>query len=57
MHTSKPFFSVQFHPEACGGPTDTAFLFETFVDQVKGEFRVLVCLIALPVCSSQVKGE
>jgi carbamoyl-phosphate synthase small subunit len=29
-HTSKPFFSVQFHPEACPGPTDTAFLFERF---------------------------
>ena len=29
-HTSKPFFSVQFHPEACPGPTDTAWLFEKF---------------------------
>jgi carbamoyl-phosphate synthase small subunit len=29
-HTSKPFFSVQFHPEACPGPTDTAWLFERF---------------------------
>eukprot|EP01041_Mallomonas_annulata_P008461 gene8461-17439_t len=36
MHTSKPFFSVQFHPEACGGPMDTASLFATFVDQVRG---------------------
>jgi len=24
-----PGFSVQFHPEACGGPLDTAFLFNT----------------------------
>lgn len=30
QHTSKPFFSVQFHPEACPGPTDTSFLFERF---------------------------
>jgi carbamoyl-phosphate synthase small subunit len=29
-HRSKPFFSVQFHPEACPGPTDTAWLFERF---------------------------
>ena len=35
VHTNKPFFSVQFHPEASGGPTDTAFLFEKFVGHVK----------------------
>jgi carbamoyl-phosphate synthase small subunit len=29
-HTSKPFFSVQFHPEAAPGPTDTHYLFEKF---------------------------
>lgn len=29
-HASLPFFSVQFHPEACPGPTDTAWLFERF---------------------------
>ena len=32
IHVSKPFFSVQFHPEAAGGPMDTAFLFEMFVE-------------------------
>lgn len=36
MHTSKPFFSCQFHPEANGGPQDTAFLFKSFIDVVKG---------------------
>lgn len=35
VHTNKPFFSVQFHPEASGGPTDTAFLFTKFVGHVK----------------------
>ena len=25
-----PAFSVQFHPEACAGPRDTAFLFQKF---------------------------
>ena len=26
-----PAFSVQFHPEACGGPHDTNFLFDKFI--------------------------
>ncbi len=30
-HKTKPFFSAQFHPEASSGPTDTEFLFDTFV--------------------------
>lgn len=30
-YTDKPAFSVQFHPEACGGPQDTAFLFDKFI--------------------------
>jgi carbamoyl-phosphate synthase small subunit len=34
-HRSKPFFSTQFHPEASGGPTDTAFLFDHFIEQIK----------------------
>jgi carbamoyl-phosphate synthase/aspartate carbamoyltransferase len=34
IHESKPFFSVQFHPEACGGPADTGFLFDMFRERV-----------------------
>jgi carbamoyl-phosphate synthase small subunit len=34
-HKSKPFFSSQFHPEASSGPTDTEFLFDLFMDEVK----------------------
>ena len=33
-HTSLPFFSVQFHPEANPGPTDTEYLFEKFYSLV-----------------------
>ena len=33
-HKSKPFYSVQFHPEAASGPTDTRFFFEEFVQQL-----------------------
>jgi len=36
MHESKPFMSVQFHPEASPGPLDTAFLFDEFVKLAKG---------------------
>ena len=34
-HKSKPFFSVQFHPEAMPGPVDSAFLFDKFIDTIK----------------------
>jgi carbamoyl-phosphate synthase small subunit len=34
-HKSKPFFAVQWHPEACPGPTDTQFLFEKFIELMK----------------------
>ena len=30
-HKSRPWFSAQFHPEACSGPVDTEFLFDEFV--------------------------
>ena len=30
-YTDIPAFSVQFHPEACGGPHDTNFLFDKFL--------------------------
>ena len=30
-HTTRPWFSAQFHPEAASGPTDTDFLFDDFV--------------------------
>ena len=35
IHSSKPFFSTQFHPEASGGPMDTDFLFDQFIDLIK----------------------
>jgi carbamoyl-phosphate synthase small subunit len=34
-HKSLPYFSVQFHPEASSGPTDTEFLFDEFMNMVK----------------------
>ena len=29
-HKTNPWFSAQFHPEACSGPVDTEFLFDEF---------------------------
>ena len=34
-HKSKPWFSSQFHPEACSGPVDTEFMFDQFVESMK----------------------
>lgn len=33
-HTQKPFFSVQFHPEATSGPVDTEYLFDRFIELI-----------------------
>jgi len=42
MHVSKPFFTAQFHPEAMGGPTDTAFLFDVFLNAIKSKDHKIV---------------
>jgi carbamoyl-phosphate synthase small subunit len=38
-HKSKPFFSTQFHPEASGGPTDTDYLFDVFIENIEKSIR------------------
>ncbi|MCH5307146.1 MAG: carbamoyl-phosphate synthase large subunit [Prevotella sp.] len=35
-HKIFPWFSAQFHPEACSGPVDTKFLFDEFSELLKG---------------------
>ena len=35
-HKSNPWFSSQFHPEACAGPVDTEFMFDKFINELKG---------------------
>lgn len=37
VYPGKQCFTVQFHPEACAGPRDTAFLFDRFLDMMGGE--------------------
>lgn len=35
MHKTRPIFSTQFHPEAKGGPMDSSYLFEKYLDMVR----------------------
>lgn len=39
-HLTQPFFAVQFHPEACPGPTDTQWLFNKFYKTLEGRQRL-----------------
>ena len=34
-HKTLPFFSVQYHPEASPGPTDSSYLFQDFFNLMK----------------------
>lgn len=36
-YRNAPAFTVQFHPEACGGPQDTAYLFDEFIALMEGK--------------------
>ncbi|XP_077997955.1 carbamoyl-phosphate synthase [ammonia], mitochondrial-like isoform X2 [Glandiceps talaboti] len=49
MHETKPFFTAQFHPEARGGPTDTEFMFDSFMDIVRTGKKTLVKALGTPL--------
>jgi len=34
-HKTNPWFSAQFHPEACSGPTDTEWMFDEFESMLR----------------------
>ncbi len=36
-YVGKNIFTVQFHPEACPGPQDSAYLFDMFIDMMGGK--------------------
>ena len=36
-YVGKNIFTVQFHPEACPGPQDSAYLFDRFINMMGGE--------------------
>lgn len=35
IHKSRPIFSTQFHPEAKGGPQDSSYLFDIYMESVQ----------------------
>ena len=35
IHKSRPIFSTQFHPEAKGGPQDSSYSFDIYLDSVR----------------------
>ena len=43
-HKTHPWFSVQFHPEACSGPTDTEWLFDKFIFTLHSSLKKVLIL-------------
>lgn len=39
LHVSRPIFSTQFHPEAKGGPLDSSYLFDKYLEDVRAYKR------------------
>jgi carbamoyl-phosphate synthase small subunit len=42
MHESLPIMTIQFHPEASGGPRDTEYMFDEFVQMVLARRATMV---------------
>ena len=52
-HKTNPWFSAQFHPEACSGPTDTEWMFDEFVKTLNGQ-KGQLCEEKLSTLNSQL---
>ncbi|KAJ1852258.1 Multifunctional pyrimidine synthesis protein CAD [Coemansia sp. RSA 1822] len=55
-HLEKPFRSVQFHPEAKGGPLDTGYLFAEFVDSVRAAKQAGLAATLSEDCSASAQA-
>ena len=55
-HKTMPWFSAQFHPEACSGPTDTEWMFDEFIGAL-GPLPAHGPLPAPPLGEGSVRGE
>lgn len=40
-YTGKNIFTVQFHPEACPGPQDSAYLFDRFIEMMNSNSQMM----------------
>ena len=50
-HVSRPYFSVQFHPESTPGPRDTEFLFDVFINTINStiaDSKLLTAPVGFP---------
>ena len=61
-HKTHPWFSAQFHPEACSGPTDTEWMFDEFISMLQGSAHGTnqTCQVATSptaACHPQVAGD
>ena len=56
-HKTNPWFSAQFHPEACSGPTDTEWMFDTFINTIeRAQLSNRACSVELSsVLSCQIE--
>eukprot|EP00808_Paulinella_micropora_P015548 g12724.t1 len=55
VHTWKPFLSVQFHPEAMGGPCDTSFLLDDFLRRIQTGRNYITTIPLAPSIPPQEK--
>ena len=53
-HKTNPWFSAQFHPEACSGPTDTEWMFDEFISAIE---RAQLSNRTCPVDQSDVSNS
>ncbi|MBQ0049907.1 MAG: carbamoyl-phosphate synthase (glutamine-hydrolyzing) large subunit [Bacteroidales bacterium] len=56
-HKTYPWFSAQFHPEACAGPIDTEFMFDEFVRLLSGEQQADGLLCSPRSASADAEGS
>eukprot|EP00051_Salpingoeca_urceolata_P006417 m.84922 g.84922 ORF g.84922 m.84922 type:complete len:2136 (+) comp14823_c0_seq1:208-6615(+) len=56
IHDNKPFFAVQFHPEASAGPEDVEPLFDAFLERVRSKTNSgsMLPAITSALCSDEL---
>jgi carbamoyl-phosphate synthase small subunit len=56
-HLEKPFYGVQFHPEATPGPVDSAWIFDDFVARLREAVRANSGAAAATISSSETYDQ